>query len=339
MFPNQKAVRSKDLNQRRALSQNVGQSLRSVHHTPSNRQGDGETYFRPTIAAASRSSRKEAAPKTSTAPSSQPPPEDQKKNTTLNQHQRIGKHAGREDNRKEYLRPRQNQASHNTSTNVTSTSPPPYSDEPSTESRTNVRYGPILPPTPDKTAKRRWSVCDDMDGEQLDSIAKGMMSNVRLPKQKKGVKIAGRRIGKAKRKRRKKENDAEASTSECRSKTKKLPKKAKSGHTPSKQNGDGEATSDLPSPQHQGHHQEKKRRRRRRQRPLPQPPPEGQVRRNEKLHKLATNPCHLDPAMEHNKTVYKQFGGHSTVFTEPQVKIRRRRRSNSVKDPQMDFDH
>ncbi|XP_011665209.2 uncharacterized protein LOC105438728 [Strongylocentrotus purpuratus] len=203
MFPNQKAVRSKDLNQRRALSQNVGQSLRSVHHTPSNRQGDGETYFRPTIAAASRSSRKEAAPKTSTAPSSQPPPEDQKKNTTLNQHQRIGKHAGREDNRKEYLRPRQNQASHNTSTNVTSTSPPPYSDEPSTESRTNVRYGPILPPTPDKTAKRRWSVCDDMDGEQLDSIAKGMMSNVRLPKQKKGVKIAGRRIGKAKRKRRK----------------------------------------------------------------------------------------------------------------------------------------
>lgn len=261
----------------------------------------------------------------------------QKKNTTLNQHQRIGTHAGREGNRKEYLHPCQNQALHNTSTNGTSTSPPPYSDE-TTSSRTNVR-GPILPPTPDKTAKRRWSVCDDMDGEQLDSIAKGMMNNERFPKQKKGVKIAGRRIGKAKRKRRTKKNNTESSTSECQSKTKKLPKKARSGHTPNKQEGNGEATTDLPSPQHQGHHQEKKRRRRRRQRPQPQPPPEGQVRRNEKLHKLATNPCHLDPAMAHNKTVYKQFGGHSTLFTEPQVKIRRRRRSNSVKDPQMDFDH
>ncbi|XP_063970052.1 uncharacterized protein LOC135157634 [Lytechinus pictus] len=211
------------------------------------------------------------------------------------------------------------------------------SDE--TSSRTKVSHGAILPPAPGNpgNTKPRQSVCDLLDGHQLDSIAKGMRNNERLPKMKKGVKIAGRRLGKGKPKRRRKDssesaNDVPPVTVASRKKT------SRSGKIPCSHQRDEDVRSSDLVPSHRQGHQQKKRRRRRRKHPHTQPPPpEGQIRRNKLLHTLATNPCRSDSLIEHKKAVEKQFGSHSTQLTKPQMRIRKRRRSNAVKDPQMDF--
>ncbi|XP_041453046.1 uncharacterized protein LOC121406094 [Lytechinus variegatus] len=207
-------------------------------------------------------------------------------------------------------------------------------------SRTKVSQCAILPPAPGNPGnmKPSQSVCDLLDGDQLDSIAKGLRNNERLPKMKKGVNIAGRQLGKVRPKRRRKDsresaNDVPPVTVASRKKTRRSGKIQRSN-----QRAEDVGSSDR-APSHRQGHQEKRRRRRRRKRPHPEPPPpEGQIRRNEQLHILATNPCRSDRLIEHKKAVEKQFGSHSTQLTEPQMKIRKRRRSNSVKDPQMDFD-
>eukprot|EP00057_Strongylocentrotus_purpuratus_P028783 XP_011683257.1 PREDICTED: regulator of nonsense transcripts 1-like [Strongylocentrotus purpuratus] len=71
----------------------------------------------------------------------------------------------------------------------------------------------------------------------------------------------------------------------------------------------------------------------RRQRP--QPSPERLVQRTVSLNQLANNPVQLDRNMLHNRTVNEAYGGRSTALTEPRPNIRGRKRSNSVKERQM----
>ncbi|XP_072164788.1 uncharacterized protein [Diadema setosum] len=65
--------------------------------------------------------------------------------------------------------------------------------------------------------------------------------------------------------------------------------------------------------------------------------PSYQEWRRKSLNQQASKPGEMNPSLAHSHSVQKQFGSKSTELIQPQHSLRRRHRSNEMKDKQMDF--